>query len=234
MNRLARPNFLHLFLVFLAWILIGELTPYLRPVLDIGRLTTWLLAALRMTIMLLVTYLYIRLAEGGSFSTGFNLRFEQVPKNLLWAFVFFLLSGVVLMLYQFLIVRPLLAGYVEASGMAHAEGVRPFGERLVDYLYIVYEGVVEVLIFIGFLIDRLARAWKWPAAIVVGNLAFAFWHYGYLSSGLLAGSLMMILTFLAGVTVTLSYVKTRNTLSPIICHALVDSPSSIRILLGFH
>lgn len=42
----------------------------------------------------------------------------------------------------------------------------------------------------------------------------------------------MLLTFLAGAAISLSTIKTRNSLSPIICHTLIDSPVSIRTLLG--
>ncbi len=134
--------------------------------------------------------------------------------------------------YQFLIVKPLTENIIQASGaISHGE-IRPFYERLIEYLYIVYEGIIEVIIFIGFLLDRLAKKWKWPAALILGNILFALWHYSYWSKGWLEGSLMIILTFLAGLIVSLSYVKTENTLSPVICHTLVDSPASIRILLG--
>jgi membrane protease YdiL (CAAX protease family) len=218
--------------VYAAWIVVSELTPYLNRLVEFGRHNTWLLAAIRMTLLLLVTFAYIRAVEKRSFWSGFNLSFQQIPKNILWAVVFFLVAGLILMPYQMLIVRPLTEGFVTASSGISHETARPFGNRLVEYLYIVYEGVVEALIFIGFLLDRLARRWGWLAAIVVSNLAFALWHYDYLASGLLTGSLMMILTFLAGVPESLSYVRTKNSLSPIICHTLIDSPMSIRILLG--
>ncbi|UCC49546.1 MAG: CPBP family intramembrane metalloprotease [Gemmatimonadota bacterium] len=221
-----------LFSVYAAWIVVGELAPYLNRLVGLGRYHTWLLAAIRMTLLVLVTFAYIRAIEKRPFCSGFNLSFQQIPKNILWAVVFFLVAGLILMPYQFFVVRPLTEGFVTASAGISHEAARPFADRLVEYLYIVYEGIVEALIFIGFLLDRLARRWGWLAAILVSNLAFALWHYDYLASGLLTGSLMMILTFLAGVPESLSYVKTKNSLSPIICHTLIDSPMSIRILLG--
>jgi len=107
-----------------------------------------------------------------------------------------------------------------------------FGARLFEYLYIVFEGVVEVLIFIGVLVDRLAKKWGWTVSIVISNIIFALWHYQYWRMGGLAGSLLIILTFIAGSIVSLNYMKTKNTLSSALCHIFVDSPSAIKILLG--
>lgn len=229
-RKISEP--VSLFSVYAAWIVVGELTPYLNRLVGLGRYHTWLLAAIRMTLLLLVAFAYIRAIEKRSFWSGFNLSFQQIPKNILWAVVFFLVAGLILMPYQFFVVRPLTEGFVTASGGISHEAVRPFSDRLVDYLYVVYEGVIEVLIFVGFLLDRLAKRWNWRVAVVVSNLGFALWHYDYLESGLLMGTLMMLLTFLAGAAVSLSYIKTRNSLSPIICHTLIDSPMSIRTLLG--
>jgi membrane protease YdiL (CAAX protease family) len=50
--------------------------------------------------------------------------------------------------------------------------------------------------------------------------------------GWLPGSLLIVLTFIAGSLISLNYMKTRNTLSSALCHVFVDSPSAIRILLG--
>lgn len=221
-----------LFSVYTAWIVVREFIPYLNRLVGLGRYHTWLLAAIRMTLLLLVSFAYIRAVERNCFRSGFNLSLQQIPKNIFWAVVFFLVAGLILMPYQFFVVRPLTEGFVTASAGISHEATRPFADRLVEYLYILYEGVIEALIFVGFLLDRLARRWGWLAAIVVSNLAFALWHYHYLESGLLTGILMMILTFLAGVPLSLAYLKTKNSLSPILCHTLIDSPMSIRILLG--
>jgi membrane protease YdiL (CAAX protease family) len=182
--------------------------------------------------MFLITYLFIHIYEKKTFSTGFNFTFQKLGKNILWAFVFFAVAGVVLMGYQFLIVKHLTEKVIRASGAVSQGEIKPFYERLIEYLYIVYEGIIEVFIFIGFLLDRLAKRWTWPVALILGNLLFALWHFDYWSKGWLEGSLMIILTFLAGFIVSLSYVKTENTFSPTICHTLVDSPASVRILLG--
>ncbi|UCG89117.1 MAG: CPBP family intramembrane metalloprotease [Gemmatimonadota bacterium] len=89
-----------------------------------------------------------------------------------------------------------------------------------------------MLVFVGFLLDRLAKRWGWAAAVLVNNAGFAVWHYNYLAQGLLLGGAMMFLTFPAGSVISLAHVKTRNTLSAVICHTLVDSPTSVLILLG--
>ncbi len=82
------------------------------------------------------------------------------------------------------------------------------------------------------MLDRLARKWGWAWATLATNLGFALWHYDYLRAGRLEGSLMILLTFLARLIISLSYVKTRNSLSPMICHTLVDAPSELGALLG--
>jgi hypothetical protein len=41
-----------------------------------------------------------------------------------------------------------------------------------------------------------------------------------------------VLTFIAGSIISINYMKTKNTLSSILCHLLVDSPSTMKILLG--
>lgn len=231
----SKVNLFHLFLIFTSWLIIHEATPLLNQLLHFRQSSLlYSLAALRMTLMFLATYLYVRLYEKQRFVPGFHFHFGKIGRNILWAFLFFLLAGVILMIYQFLIVRPLLKHTAEASMAASpsAQALKPFFNRLVEFAYVVYEGVIEVLIFIGFLLDRLARKWSWPLAIVVANLAFGIWHFSYWKKGFLEGSLMILLTVIAGTIISLNYWKTRTSFSSAVCHTLVDFPSSIRELLG--
>jgi membrane protease YdiL (CAAX protease family) len=76
------------------------------------------------------------------------------------------------------------------------------------------------------------KKWGPAVAVILGNIIFALWHYPYWKMGFLAGSLMIFLTFSAGVMISLNYLKTRNTLSTAMCHIFVDSPSALKILLG--
>ncbi len=225
-------DLLFVFLVYSSWLLIDSYIFELNHIYNFRKIHPYLLSAVNMTLMFLVTYLYVKFYEKQNFKAGFNFAFQKIGKNILWAFIFFLVAGVVLMGYQFLIVRPLTQKMLTASGGISEQVVPPLWSRIVEFLYIVYEGVIEVFIFTGFLLDRLAKAWKWPLALVVSNIGFALWHFSYWNQGWLEGSLMMLLTFLAGIFISLSYVKTRNSLSPVICHTLVDGPNSIRTLLG--
>jgi len=231
-REIPKPNLLGVGLVVLSWFVILEFVPYLNRLFDFRRLNENIIPAVRMTLMFLATYAYVSRIEKKSFAAGFNFSFRKIGKNIIWAFIFSWIALAVLAGYQFLIVRPLASKTVEASAAA-SEGVSEvFSERLIVYVYVVYEGIIEVLIFIGFLLDRLAIRWGWAGALAVGNLCFALWHYGYWRNGLLEGTLMVVLTFMAGVIISLSYLKTKNSLSPTICHFLVDSPMAIRELLG--
>jgi len=232
-NRQAR--FLHLLLILSCWMIIIEATRVLNNLFHFGGgLWPYLLAALRMTLMLLVTYGYVRFYEKQTFAVGFHFSLKKIGRSLLWAFLFFVLAGAVLMPYHLFVVQPLLKKTAETSMAAAVpeHALKPFLDRLIVFAYVVYEGVIEVLIFIGFLLDRLARRWNWPLAITVGNVAFGLWHYSYWSKGLLEGSLMVLLTIIAGTSDSLSYWKTRTTFSPAVCHTLGDLPASIRELLG--
>lgn len=221
-----------MFFIYLTWIIISELVPYLNHIFDFRRINVWILPAVRMTLMFLVTYAYVKFYEKQSFSSGFTFSFTNIGKNIFWAVIFFAVAGGVIVSYQFLIVKPLTEKFIQASSGISEEAVRSFGERLIEFLYIIYEEVIEVFLFIGFLLDRLAKKWGWPLAIIVSNIVFALWHYDYWSQGWLEGSLMILLTFIAGVIISLCYFKTKNSLSPVICGNLVDCPNSIRILLG--
>jgi len=225
-------NLLSIFLVYISWIIITELIPYIKHIYDFHKINRWILPAIRMTLMLLVTFFYARFYEKRSFTSGFNFSFQKIGKNIFWAVIFFVGTGIFVLAYQAFIVKPLTKKFVIASSGISREVARPFIERLIEYLYIVYEGIIEVLIFIGFLLDRLARKWGWTAAIIVSNVAFAFWHFHYWRSGWLNGSLMIILTFLIGVGTSLCYAKTKNSMGPVLLHTMMDSPMSIRILLG--
>lgn len=227
-----KANISTVFLIYLSWVIIGELIPYLNRIFDFQRINVWILPAVRMTLMFSVTYMYVKLYEKQSFSSGFTFSFKNIGKNIFWAVVFFVVAGAVLMGYQFLIVKPLTEKFIQASSGISEESVRSFGDRLIEFLYIFYEEVIEVFLFIGFLLDRLAKYWNWPLAIIVSNIGFALWHYDYWSQGWLEGSLMILLTFISGIIVSLSYFKAKNSLSPVICGILVDCPNSIRILLG--
>jgi membrane protease YdiL (CAAX protease family) len=120
---------------------------------------------------------------------------------------------------------------VEASAATeHYEAL--IGDRIIEFAYVLYEGIVEVLLFIGFLLDRLERRVGATAAVLLSNVVFALWHYAYWRQGALAGTLMILFAFIAGSITSLNYLKTRNSLSPVICHTLIDAPNSIRELLG--
>ena len=43
---------------------------------------------------------------------------------------------------------------------------------------------------------------------------------------------MVFLSFLVGIITSLSYYRTKNSLSPIFCHTLIDTPNAIRELRG--
>ncbi len=219
-------------LIALSWFALTALAPYYQRAWDLRRIHPVLPAALRMTLMYLVTWLYVRLVEKKTFGEGFSWSFKKIGKSVLWAFLVFLVTTAVVTAYQALVVVPLMKQTVEASGAAAEESVRPFWSRLVEYAYIVYEGLIEVLIFIGFLLDRMARIWKPAWALLASNVLFALWHYNYWRKGLLEGSLMIILTFLAGLLISLGYLKTKNSLTPALSHFLVDAPSGLKELFG--
>lgn len=182
--------------------------------------------------MLIVTWFYVSICERKSFSSGFNFYFKDIGRNLLWAGVFFAIAFLAEKVYHELVMKALIPEMFTASSSGGKAVTKHFGARLFEYLYIVFEGVVEVLIFIGVLVDRLAKKWGWTVSIVISNIIFALWHYQYWRMGGLAGSLLIILTFIAGSIVSLNYMKTKNTLSSALCHIFVDSPSAIKILLG--
>jgi membrane protease YdiL (CAAX protease family) len=227
-----RLNIIFVFGIYFIWILITKYLGYLNRLYDFRSINIWILPAIRMTLMLLIPYLYIKFYEQQSFASGFNFRFQKIWKNILWAVIFFLATGIVVYAYETFIVKSFVKEGVEASSGISHETVKPFMERLFEYLYIVYEGIVEVLVFVGFFLDRLARKWGWTAAIIISNIGFALWHFGYWRQGWLNGSLMIFLTFIFGVGTSLCYLKTRNSLSPVLLHTMFDSPNAIRILLG--
>lgn len=232
MEKNKKPNLLFVFLIYLSWILFNEFTPYLNRIYDFRKIHIWILPAFRMTLMFLAAYLFVKFYERNSFSSGFNFRFKNIGKNAFWGFVFSVIAIAVGGSYLYLIVKPLTQKVLTASSGIPQEVGHTFWDRFFEYLYIIYEGIIEVLIFIGFFFDRLAKRWGHPLALIVSNVGFALWHYSYLQSGWLEGGLMIFMTFLLGSITTMNYIKTKNSLSPVICHTLIDSPYSIRILLG--
>src|SRR5512139_3096478 len=103
----AEVNLLHLFLIAASWLVILEVTPLLNRLFHFRQSSLLsLLAALRMSFMLLVTYLYVRLREKQGFASGFHFKLEKIGRSALWAFLFFLLTVAFLMPYQHFIVQP--------------------------------------------------------------------------------------------------------------------------------
>ena len=226
------PNLASLLLVYVSWICISVLTPQLNRLIDFGRINSYILPAVRMALMFFAAYAYVRAYEKASFSSGFNFRIREIARNLGWALVFFAIAAIVLGGYQLGVVMPLTERVLTASASPAQASVPSLSERVIQYIYVVYEGIIEVLIFIGFLFDRLARRWGLLAALIVSNIAFALWHYDYWRDGWLSGTLMVFLSFLVGLITSLSYYKAKNSLSPIFCHTLIDTPNAIRELLG--
>lgn len=228
----GRTGLIGVGLVVACWFLLTWLAPYYSRLLPLRRIHPVLPAALRMTLMYLVTWLYVRYREKKTFAPGFGFSFHRLGRVLLWGVIIAAVATAVLEAYQAWVVAPLTRQALQASTEGPAETIAPFGSRLVDYLYVVYEGTIEVLIFIGFLLARLAERWKPWIALVSSNVVFALWHYAYWRKGLLEGSLMIGLTFIAGTIISLGYFKTRNSLTGIAAHILIDTPSAIKELLG--
>ena len=225
---------LWILLVYLSWIGITAGFRYFLRLFDYQFVNIWIWAAVRMTLLLAVTYLFIKFHEKKNFAEGFNLRFHQIGKNILWAVIFVAAAGGVLWAFQNFIVKPIVGTAVIASSAPEKTSIPSLFERASEFFYIVYEGLVEVFIFIGFLVDRLAKKYGWTTAIILGNIGFALWHFNYWNSGILRGMMMIVFVFIAGIFDTLIYYKTRNSLGPAIGHTLGDFPHAIRFLLGAH
>src|SRR5512135_2113242 len=180
-----RMGLMEVALVVGCWFLLTWLAPSYSRLLPLRRIHPILPAALRMTLMYLVTWLYVRFREKKTFGPGFGFGFHRLGRVILWGVIIALAATAVLQAYQAWVVTPLTRQALQASTEGPAESLPPFGSRLVDYLYVVYEGIVEVLIFIGFLLARLAERWKPWVALVSSNIVFALWHYAYWRKGLL-------------------------------------------------
>jgi membrane protease YdiL (CAAX protease family) len=217
---------------YVAWLGITWAEPQLYRVVDLRSINPWIIPTVRMLLMLAAAYAVLRWVEHRSFASGFHVSKQRIGAALAWAVGLAVAAYGAEWLYERVVMLPLLGGGQEASSGHEAETIQPLVARGVEYGYIVIEGVIECLIFVGFLIDRLARRWGWVAALLVGNVAFALWHFWYFRAGLLPGGVLIGLTFVLGLIISLSFVRTRNVLAPIACHLLVDSPSAISILLG--
>lgn len=228
----SQVHLIGLLVLVLSWFAITQFAPLLNRIYDFRSINPWILAYIRMALMLAASWAYVSILEKKSFSAGFNIFFKDFGRNLLWAIVFFVIAFAAEKLYNTFVMKPLIPDMFTASSSGGNAVTHSLGSRVFEYLYIVFEGVVEVLVFIGVLVDRLAKRWGWPVSILAANIVFALWHYPYWRMGLLPGSLMIMLTFIAGAIVSLNYMKTKNTLSTALCHIFVDSPSAVKILLG--
>lgn len=225
---------LRILLIYTSWIGITAGFRYFLRLFDYQVINIWIWAAVRMTLLLAITYLYIRIYEKKSFAEGFNFHFRHIGKNIFWAVIFVVMAGGILWIYQNFIVKSIIGSEVIASSAPEKTLTPSLFDRISEFFYIFYEGLVEVLIFIGFLIDRLAKKYGWVTAIIIGNIGFALWHFNYWNSGIMKGTLMIIFVLLAGIFDSLIYFKTRNSLGPAIGHTLGDLPHAIRFLLGAH
>jgi membrane protease YdiL (CAAX protease family) len=218
--------------VVVAWFAVTWLTPQLNLLVDLRSVNLWILPYLRMALMLGITWAFVAKVERLGFGQGFNLRFDRLGRAVWWAAIFFVITFAAEKAYAALVLNPLAHGVTEASSVGVSSGVRSLTARAFEYSYIVFEGIVEVLVFIGFLVDRLAKRWGWVASVLISNVIFALWHFPYWRMGALPGTLLVVQTFIAGVVISLNFRVTKSSLSSALCHFLVDSPSALRILLG--
>jgi membrane protease YdiL (CAAX protease family) len=221
-----------LLVLVISWFAITHFTPLLNKLFDFRSVNPWILPYIRMALLLFVTWGYVSILEKKTFSEGFNIHFRDIGRNFLWALVFFALAFIAEKIYSALVMKPLIPEMFTASSSGGEALAKSLGARIFEYFYIVFEGAVEVLVFIGVLIDRVAKKWGWTLSIVAGNIIFALWHYAYWRMGWLPGTLLIVLTFIVGSIISINYMKTKNTLSSIISHIFVDSPSAIKILMG--
>ena len=228
----CKGHLVGILLLVATWFAITQFAPLLNKLYDFRSVNPWILAYIRMALMLAITWVYVAFLEKKTFSEGFNIFFKDFGRNLFWAVAFFVLAFLAEKLYNTLVMKPLIPEMFTASSSGGKAATQSFGARVFEYFYIVFEGVVEVLVFIGVLVDRLAKKWGWAVSIIAGNIIFALWHYPYWRMGMLPGTLLITLTFIVGSVVSLNYMKTKNTLSSALCHIFVDSPSAIKILLG--
>jgi len=227
----TNPPSLHslLFPVFL-WFLINEYTPYINRIAFLQPVTAWLYPLLRIGLVLLVTWLYIRLAEGKTFAGGFHLRFQRIPDQLYRALLYGAAGVVIIAVFRRLLLNPVLYG--RSAAPALAAGL-PFISRQGEAGYLLLRGAVQALVLAGFLVDRLRRSHGPGFALIFANLLFALWHYPYLKLGIKGGILMMTLALLTGFVISLNYLKTQNTLSSVVCYWIIDLPVMVGVLFAW-
>lgn len=151
-------------------------------------------------------------AGGGSAFQKLGLTFDRPGRDLLQGVGLFALIGI-----------PSLGLYAAGRALGITTAIIPSALGAywwtvpVLILSAIRHGIVEEVIVVGYLLDRLGKfGWKMPAAIAVSSVLRGSYHL-YQGFGPFIGNVVM------GIVFGLIYTRTRRVMPLVIAHALLDT-----------
>lgn len=108
----------------------------------------------------------------------------------------------------------ILPGYVKViledkSIYTPAESAIPAAANLLDFIMgAIMAPVVEEIVFRGVLLNRFMLKWSVKTSVIVSSLLFGILHFDLIGA------------FMFGAVMSMLYLKTKNLLVPVLCHAL--------------
>jgi membrane protease YdiL (CAAX protease family) len=153
-------------------------------------------------------------------------RIKLVGHDIDKAFIWGVLSAVLIFIIIFIIEVMLIAGGIERQDLSNMPELQSLFSWPVMFFLIAIQPIGEEIYFRGFLYDKIERYAGWPLAIVMTAVLFAIAHMSY-------GKIIpVIMIFFMGLVLGYIVYKSKSLYSSIIAHIIFNVSSFTLAYLG--
>jgi membrane protease YdiL (CAAX protease family) len=176
-------------------------------------------------IFILVPFAWYYFVNDSDFK-DFKSRIKLVGRDIDKAFIWGVLSAVLIFIIIFIIEVMLIAGGIEQQDLSNMPELQSLFSWPVMFFLIAIQPIGEEIYFRGFLYDKIERYAGWPLAVVITAVLFAIAHMSY-------GKIIpVIMIFFMGLVLGYIVYKSKSLYSSIIAHIVFNVTSFTLAYLG--
>jgi membrane protease YdiL (CAAX protease family) len=176
-------------------------------------------------IFILVPFAWYYFVNDSGFK-DFKSRIKLIGHDIDKAFIWGVLSAILIFIIIFIIEVMLIAGGIEQQDLSNMPDLQRLFSWPVMFFLIAVQPIGEEIYFRGFLYDKIERYAGWPIAVVITAVLFAIAHMSY-------GKIIpVIMIFFMGLVLGYIVYKSRSLYSSIIAHVVFNVSSFTLAYLG--
>ncbi len=218
-------SFFLIFLLPIFTFLIALDTTKLLDTIDIPEIVAIQSQLLVIAIFILVPFTWYYIVNKSSFKE-IKSRIKLVSQNIDKAFLWGILSAIVIFIVIFLIEIVLISSGIEAQDLSNFPELQKLFSWTTMFFLVAIQPIGEEIYFRGFLFDKIENYAGGPFAVVITAVLFGIAHMSY------GKEIPVIMIMIMGLVLGYIVYKTRNLYSSIIAHIVFNVSSFTLAYLG--